>query len=280
MFELISINSFKSTFPGGVESLIRNFKLLPEFNNKNLLEYYKWDSEQGIYPESKNTKYVQYGSGAKGGVFFSRLSLFWAFLKLNPVGKTIVIFHLSDLLSIPSRVRKKNRIVVVQTNRFDIYLTGLAKLALKFFYKDISIFSVYTDMDRARLSEMYTQISPVVRVIPRGCRIPVSASLAPYGKKLVTIARLDEKQKNLQEMARIVEGLPAGYSLDIYGDGSEEEVQLIKSLSKESDRISFLGPAVNIVEVLSKYSIFLMTSVYEGFGQTLIEARSQGLPVV
>lgn len=281
MSRIITMNSFKSTCPGGVESLIRNLQCLAVNKGWGFLELYKWDSSQEIHQVSPSTAFLQYGVG-KGtlGKISTRMKLYKSLLKVNPLGDVIYVFHMSDLLSIPVAILKKNKIIVVQTNRFDIFFTLLGKISISVYSKYIDIFTVYTEKDKSKLSEIYPKLSNKIEVIPRGCRIERSNEISRLNHRLVTITRLDEKQKNLSDMVNILNKLPSSYTLDIYGEGEEQEVTVIKNLVNGNARVKFCGPAKDIKKILNNYSVFLMTSNYEGFGQTLIEARSQGLPIV
>ncbi len=261
--------------------MIRGFHGLPSLASYSFIEFYRNESDKQLYEDNPAVRYLQYGSKGKSfEKIKSRFSLYSGFLKLNPSRGVIVIFHPSDLLSIPYGILRKNKVVVVQTNRLDVYFSLAARLALRLYSDLIDFFTVYTEMDRLKLCSMYPELNEKVRVIPRGCRIRTSDKVATYSTKLVTVTRLDEKQKQLKTMVEIVKGLPESYTLDIYGDGPDDEIEYVKGLASTCERVSFLGHVSNVEEVLKDYSVFLMTSAYEGFGQTLIEARSQGLPIV
>ncbi|KPZ55644.1 glycosyltransferase [Pseudoalteromonas sp. P1-25] len=281
MSRIITMNSFKSSCPGGVESLIRNLQGLALNKGWAFLELYKWDSSREIYEVSAKADFLQYGIG-KGiiGKILTRMNLFKSLLKIDPEGDIIYVFHMSDLLSIPVKILKKNKVIVVQTNRFDIFLTLLGKISVITYSKYIDAFTVYTEKDKLKLSEIYPGLGSKIYVIPRGCRIEKSNERSNLNHRLVTITRLDEKQKNLSDMVNILNKLPNSYTLDIYGEGEEQEINFIKNLVRGNERVNFCGAAKDIKQILKSYSVFLMTSNYEGFGQTLIEARSQGLPIV
>src|SRR5690606_32264812 len=106
--------------------------------------------------------------------------------------------------------------------------------------------------------------------------------IARFSRRLVTITRISEQQKNLSGMIEVMDLMPKGYTLDIYGGGTSEEVRYLEEMIKErsNSNVRFCGVARDVESVLKEYSVFLMTSHYEGFGQTIIEARSQGLPVI
>ncbi len=74
--------------------------------------------------------------------------------------------------------------------------------------------------------------------------------------------------------------------LDIIGDGNPDFLSYLNQLTNDlsvSDRVSFLG-RLNQSEVLRRfryYDALLFTSRWEEpFGQVLIEAMAQGLPVI
>ncbi len=69
------------------------------------------------------------------------------------------------------------------------------------------------------------------------------------------------------------------WSLDIAGDGSEADFAHLKSIAREYgvlDRINFLGFCKDIKEVMATSSIFALSSRFEGFPCSLLEAMSQG----
>jgi glycosyltransferase involved in cell wall biosynthesis len=87
------------------------------------------------------------------------------------------------------------------------------------------------------------------------------------------------KQKNLQALLEALEGTP--YSLDIIGEGEEEE-NLKRFVKEHSLNVNFLGTIPNhqLPEVLNRYEAFVLPSLYEGMPKALLEAMACGLPVV
>ncbi len=105
-----------------------------------------------------------------------------------------------------------------------------------------------------------------------------------YGKikKIVAVGRL-VSQKNhalMIEAIRILrDEFHENYYLDIYGVGElQETLQTQIDQAKLSDQVKLCGRSDDIFHVLINYDLFLMTSLYEGTPNALLEAMGLGLP--
>ncbi|WP_370978059.1 glycosyltransferase [Agaribacterium sp. ZY112] len=283
---LITINPMKSTSLGGVETLIRELQAVYAGSGP-ITELYEKPSEKDEFNERKGVEYRCFGISFLGLAILSKiLTKFRQILFLSRScssghDATVVLFHPNDLLYMPARVRKEARVILVQTNRLDVFFGGrLEHFVLRRYARFVDVISVYTDQDEKRLAEEYQGAFSRTVVIPRGCKIDTAEVAPTHSKKLVAIARIDEEQKNFTAMVSIMRNLPSDFSLDIYGGGSASEVAALNKLVEPFDKVRYMGVTVDVQETLSNYAVFIMTSHYEGFGQTLIEARSQGLPIV
>lgn len=101
---------------------------------------------------------------------------------------------------------------------------------------------------------------------------------------LLVVGRMEENQKRISNILMVWKTICRKYpewKLDVVGDGSS-----LNSYKKYADkhrleRITFHGASSNVEEFYSKSKIFLMTSIWEGWGMTLLEAQSFGcVPVV
>ena len=100
-------------------------------------------------------------------------------------------------------------------------------------------------------------------------------------KKLITIARISH-QKRIDKMVDIVEEVFKDekykeWSLEIWGEG--EEYDLIKSIITSS-QIKLMGRTNNPKSAFLSSSINLMTSDFEGFALTILEANECGIPTI
>lgn len=105
---------------------------------------------------------------------------------------------------------------------------------------------------------------------------PVIHSKKPH-HKIITVCRLDNETKRLDRFIEIAALLPQ-YDFVIYGDGPDREK--IRALAQHINNVFLAGPTGDIASAHMDAGIFLMTSSFEGFGITLIEALSQATPVV
>lgn len=101
--------------------------------------------------------------------------------------------------------------------------------------------------------------------------------------RLITISRL-VPQKDLETLLRACAQLQIiniPISLFIIGDGyMKSELKALATKLRISKSVNFAGRTSDISNSLSKADIFVLTSLYEGFGLVLLEAIQAGLPVV
>jgi glycosyltransferase involved in cell wall biosynthesis len=95
---------------------------------------------------------------------------------------------------------------------------------------------------------------------------------------LCFVGRLEE-QKNVKMLIRAVGD--TGYSLSIYGEGSQRE-DLERLAERVDADVNFCGQVRNnkIPDELNKHRAFALSSRYEGMPKTLLEAMACGLPVI
>ncbi|WP_350594476.1 MULTISPECIES: glycosyltransferase [unclassified Pseudoalteromonas] len=101
--------------------------------------------------------------------------------------------------------------------------------------------------------------------------------------KIVVAGRLT-KQKNyplLLDVAEKLKGLDFNFIIDIYGEG-ELRTQLEAQIQAKNlaARVNLKGFSKNLSTSLANYDLFLMTSSWEGFGNVLVEALENTLPII
>ncbi len=100
-------------------------------------------------------------------------------------------------------------------------------------------------------------------------------------RTVVTVARL-ERQKDVASLIRAFAQLePDDLRLLIIGDGSERSK--LESLAVDlsvSNRVGFTGAVSNPYKYMARSQLFVLSSLYEGLGNVLVEALALRLPVV
>lgn len=98
-----------------------------------------------------------------------------------------------------------------------------------------------------------------------------------------TISRLEE-QKNLPFMLLVIKELKSlgiYVNLEIVGVGPQlDSLCDLVEKHKLQENVTFLGKRAKILDFLSAKDIFLMTSHYEGFCRSLLEAIDANVPIV
>ena len=103
-------------------------------------------------------------------------------------------------------------------------------------------------------------------------------------KKIITIGRLVAPQKGLEfivQIGKIIFKRFPDWSWDVYGRGDQYDVinKLIIE-NKLEDNIHLKGVCYDVENIYPNYSIFGLTSRYEGLGIVLLEAKMSKLPLI
>lgn len=100
--------------------------------------------------------------------------------------------------------------------------------------------------------------------------------------KICYIGRM-EKVKNVDFLINKLISLKDSFDFvcELYGDGKERErLENIVKNAELQDRIKFMGYKNNISDILVNYDLLVQPSFYESFGLSVLEAMSQGVPVL
>jgi glycosyltransferase involved in cell wall biosynthesis len=203
--------------------------------------------------------------------------------------------------NLAKRATKDSNTKIISCLHFPIlmsidYFGKKAKLFPKFFarlfkkYRDLrAVNFAYDNSDSfvllsEKFLEHYKELQPKkdlsrLRVIVNPLVLDVKKiDFEKKQKTILFVGRISEFQKRLSliiEVWKIILNAEKynDWNLKIVGDG--DDLNYIKKLANGLDRISFEGWQ-NPNEYYAKSSIFLMTSAFEGFGMTLIEAQNFG----
>lgn len=108
--------------------------------------------------------------------------------------------------------------------------------------------------------------------------VPRERSDAEY--RLLVVGRLVE-DKGIDLAIKTLAQLPAHFILTLVGNGpAHGKLVVLAEALGVSERVEFVGRSNTPEQYYQSSDLFLMTSNYEPFGQTILEATACGLPVV
>lgn len=189
-----------------------------------------------------------------------------------------VMPDMSLALWLASLLRKVKKIASDHTS-FEREVTLYVKFIRSFIYSKFDAVTVLTQRDYDFLGKKL----PRKVVMPNPIKIEGHASNSERSNIVLAAGRLDVwKLKGfdilLNAWSRIAANNP-DWRLQIAGDGSRKSRDEVKALIYQleiADSVDLLGQVSDIKSVMSRASIFAMTSRVEGFGLVLVEAMSQG----
>ncbi|MDO5144137.1 MAG: glycosyltransferase family 4 protein [bacterium] len=119
---------------------------------------------------------------------------------------------------------------------------------------------------------------------------PVDSALLNYtgaydanSKRIISVGRLNyaKNYERLLDIADRVKQRHPDWQWDIYGEGEDQQKLERKIAEKQlGDFVHLCGQRRDIYSIYPQYAMMVMTSRYEGFPMTLLEAASRSLPMV
>ncbi|MDO5676878.1 MAG: glycosyltransferase [Propionibacteriaceae bacterium] len=153
--------------------------------------------------------------------------------------------------------------------------------ALPRLFSDVDGFTALTDEDAGSFGEL-------IGVPAFGMPNPLRpAGLPPrHPEKLAVALARYSPEKQLDVMIRAFSQATEapslnGWKLELHGEGpTRPQLEaMIESLGI-ADRVRLAGPTTDIQSVLARAQVNLLTSRYEGFGMSILEAADAGVPSV
>lgn len=118
-----------------------------------------------------------------------------------------------------------------------------------------------------------------LKAIPNPLPFPSVTTIGEKQNIVLIVSRFCERQKNLRSALRIwklLEEKNPAWRLQIVGYGEDEAMLKSYTQALSLKSVSFEGKQDDVYSYYAKAKIFMMTSKFEGFGLTLIEAQQLG----
>lgn len=190
-----------------------------------------------------------------------------------------ILNHPESILKIENIKSKK---VLVQHINYEIFISNFCNNNLKLIEKlkkELDMFVFLSEYDREKFIKKLNFSKERTMSIRHTSEIEILEKLKIKNKNLIMIARLDNKHKRFDLVINSMKKLK-DFTLNIYGDGPDKE--FLENLIKEEklENVILHGGTNQVKEKLDENGIFIMTSDFEGYGITNIEAMRRGLPIV
>ncbi len=215
--------------------------------------------------------------------------------KFNPIVILSVDVH-CNLITILLKLFFFKKIRVILTThinleenidqRTDFFLKIFLKKSVSFFYnKADSLVFVSKDLANSCIKNFHLN-QRLVKTIFNGIKSKKKESYLKKQnkkKKIINVSRLVE-QKNHSILIKAFYILQKKYpncELLLLSDGHlKKDLQRLTKQLKIGSKVKFLGWVKNVYKYLRKADVFVFSSKREGFGYVIVEAMSQGLPVI
>ncbi|WP_413516853.1 glycosyltransferase family 4 protein [Photobacterium phosphoreum] len=276
------------TYTGGIERVICSLsRALTKKNiDVDILSIYK-SHENTAFDFSENTKIIYLSKDNYSGKPLSltrfkdlikKILYLRAFLKKNRKYKYIIAnsFPISFMLLFCYTTANKIAYEHTHYHYYPKLIRGLRTLVYSFFKKII----VLTEKDKKFFSKRNNNVikicNPLSNIIDRKAKLQNNIGIAA--------GRL-EYEKGFDLLLDSISILNVKYPdnnwiFNIYGDGTEKDNLIRKAKELELKNVFFKGKTNCLHEELLNSSMLLSTSRCEGFGMTIVEAMSLGLPCV
>lgn len=282
MKKLVSLTFADPRVQGGIEGFNRALK---KFYSKELIMITYANNCEKIYDVSD---VIEIGSR---NIFFRIINKIFKnkireFLVKKNIKKNesniIILAHPDDLKLLKNFKLTK---ILVQHSSYEAYIKDFChgKEEYKKLIKNgADYFIALSKYDAIRFQKGLDLDKKKIRVIRHSTSLEILKSKKLKNKKLIMIGRIDNSSKRYDLAIKAMKKLQ-DYTLDIYGVAHKQsDLDYLKNiiLTEKINNVSFKGVTNKVQEKLDESGIFIMTSDYEGYPISTIEAMRRGLPII
>ena len=189
-----------------------------------------------------------------------------------------IIFSFPYELEILKDIKTKK--IMVQHFNFDKFKNDIFKM--KKLKEDLDYYIVLSPHDKEKFQRGFDIPEEKVKVLRHTCNMEILKEEKEKNKNLIMVARIDNFQKRFDLAIRAMKKLQ-DFTLNIYGDiYTQKDMDFLEEIIEKENitNVFFKGGTNKVQEKLDEAGIFVMTSDYEGYPITSIEAMRRGLPII
>jgi glycosyltransferase involved in cell wall biosynthesis len=264
---------------GGIQTFVRKIK---KFYNEDTILLTNKNKDEKIYQVND---VIEIGSlsiifRVVNRLLKDRIRKFLVIRQLKKINPEIIICNMPYELEMIKDFKCKKKILVQHFN-FERFISDISRM--KKIRNSLNYYVVLSLYDKEKFQKGFNIPNEKLKVIRHTCEMELQRDKKEKNKKLIMIARLDNEQKRFDLAIKAMKKLPK-FTLDIYADrvDGKEELTMLKNIVKENNinNVYFRGGTTKVQEKLDESGIFIMTSDFEGYGITNIEAMRRGLPLI
>lgn len=194
----------------------------------------------------------------------------------------IVLAHPNDLKFLKDLKMTK---ILVQHSSYEAYIKDFChgKEEYKNLIKnEADYFVTLSENDAIKFKRELGLNEEKIKIIRHSTNLEILNKRKLKNKKLIMIGRIDNSSKRYDLAIKAMKKL-SDYTLDIYGVAHKQsELDYLKDIIKKENiiNVKFKGVTNKVQEKLDESGIFIMTSDFEGYPISTIEAMRRGLPIV
>ncbi|MEV5709823.1 glycosyltransferase family 4 protein [Actinoallomurus sp. NPDC052274] len=182
-----------------------------------------------------------------------------------------------------ARFAPSDVVVVGQEHlHLDAHRPGLRE-HMRRWYPRLDALVTLTEADRRAytgfLADAPTRLEVIPNALPTGAK-PLSGLDAPVIAAAGRMAKVKHYERLIAAFAKVAATHP-DWILRLYGTGPElDRLRTVAAYHDLGDKVAFMGRTKDVYAAFAQASIVALSSSFEGFGMTIIEAFACGVPVV
>ena len=264
---------------GGIQTFVRRIK---KFYGKNVVLLTNKNKDEKIYSVDD---VIEIGSlniifRVINRLLKDRIRKYLVMKQLKKINPKIVICNLPYELEMIKDFKCEKKILV---QHFNFKIFSKDRNRIKELKEELSCYVALSPYDKEIIQKGFEISEEKMKIIRHTCEMEILKDRKKKNKKLIMVARLDNKFKRFDLAIKAMKKLPE-FTLDIYANraNGEKELTMLKNIVKENDinNVHFMGSTNKVQEKLDESGIFIMTSDSEGYPISTIEAMRRGLPIV